>query len=140
MLKLQVDGREYNVEFRHATNLGKRPQLSAKLPIKGITTCVISSDGFIAIENVVCILGDNFSRQAGRTLAFNKVINRSGALKGVRWHLVGEYNKTLKPSLPVKKSTPLSPEEKQSRIDSGAKIRTIRIKTRVLTVNKVDAS
>jgi len=103
MLKLTINDHLYVLEFRHITKSGKRRQLYGRAPIKAVTTCVIAAFDltqipgdrtdleFIAIDNSICALDDNFSRREGRKNALRKVLRHCGALKGVKQELWDKY-------------------------------------------------
>jgi len=129
MFKIKIGEVDYAVDFRHKTTEGKRHQLSRRSPVKAITTCVVSSRDFVAIDNAICVLGDQFSRWAGRNAAFNHLIRNCKALKPeVREALQARFSELNPP--PVKQServiVPLSEDEKQKRIAAGAEVRAKR--------------
>lgn len=103
MLSIKINDRLFVVEFRHVTMSGKRRQLYDRSPVKAISTCVIacfdteptdsgaSALKFIAIDNSICALSDNFSRREGRKNAVRKVLKHCGALKQVAQELWTAY-------------------------------------------------
>ncbi len=141
MITLQVAGKFYSIEFRHATRLGKRHELSDKSPIKAITTCVVAAGGLIAIESAVCSDSDNFSRQRGRDLAFGKVLARCPSLRAVRMSFIDAYVKATGVLLPCKaprKAKKLSADEWQRRVDDGKEVRAARLRSRTLAKSLLD--
>ena len=98
MIKLNVNGVEYNLEFRHVTKLGKRAQLH-RGSVKAVTTCVITTENWIAIDNSLCTDSDNFSRREGRWRALRKLLDHCGALKEIRLALWAAYL-ALDPGIP----------------------------------------
>ena len=146
MIELRVsDNTEFVIEFRHVSNLGKRPSLEPRYPIRAITTCVVvaprpgaeESGGewlnFIAIESAVCVETDHFSRYQGRLRSLRKVLQRSGALKDYAEQIWREYQAQagVRPEdstaldsgkLPKMKvvKVKLSNEERQQRFEAGA--------------------
>lgn len=108
MLNLTINDRLYLIEFRHVTKFGKRRQLFDRAPVNAVTTCVIACFSpvivpnaaafqpvakveFIAIDNSICALGDNFSRREGRKVALRKALKHCGALKDIKGELWATY-------------------------------------------------
>lgn len=125
MFNIQIGGEFYAVDFRHKTTQGSRAQLSRRSPVKAITTCVVTAQNFVAIDNAICVLGDQFSRWAGRTNAFNHLIRNCKALKPeVRDALQYRFSELNPP--PISQSqrviVPISDDERQRRISAGRHI------------------
>lgn len=94
MISIDLQGRRYNIEFRHLAKGGKRPRLR-KVPVNAITICTIAvqrvliktprrgvSGGdveFTAIDAAICTAADNFSRARGRSEALRKALEVCGA-------------------------------------------------------------
>jgi hypothetical protein len=97
-MNLTVKDQKFELEFRHVTKLGKHAQLH-KGSVKAVTTCVLMSGaprfskGLIAIDNALCVDGDNFSRREGRNRAFRKLLDHCGALRDLRVDLWEQYNR-----------------------------------------------
>ena len=136
MIELTVNDREFSVEFRHVTKLGKRRELFDRCPVKAVTTCVILATeklelddpirvSFIAIGNAICANNDNFSRRAGRLRAFDKALRHCGAFNGIRSALVEAYLQ-VDPDPPVRQHESLSLEEIEQRRAAGASVYVIR--------------
>ncbi len=129
MFKITIGEVDYSVDFRHKTMEGKRHQLNRRSPVKAITTCVISSRDFVAIDNAICVLGDQFSRWAGRTTSFNHLIRNCKAFKPEVSVALATRFLELNPP-PIKQKERIIPqvsdEEKQRRIAAGADIRARR--------------
>lgn len=129
MFKTTIGSEVYSVDFRHKTTEGKRAQLSRRSPIKAITTCVVSTTNFVAIDNAICVREDQFSRWSGRSYAFEHLIQNCKALKDdVREALVAKfYELNPEPTPQAERVTiPMPKEEKQRRISAGAELRAKR--------------
>jgi hypothetical protein len=128
MTEVKIDGEVFRIEFRHITKLGKHRQLFDRAPIKAVTTCVIATDTFIAIDNAICANEDNFSRRQGRIRALDKVLKHCGALKKVSAALMSYYITSVDPPTPVTVIKPsLSEAERQTRIQAGEKVHNERL-------------
>ncbi len=127
MFNVTVGDRNYAIEFRHITKLGRRAQ---HYGIKSITTCVIVSDKFIALDHAICSENDNFSRAEGRDRAFHATVKNCGALKKVREEFVAAYEKATDPPDPIPAKPGISPEEVAAKISAGAEVRASRLKLR----------
>ncbi len=90
MITLTVNGTDYKLEFRHVTKMGKRAQLH-RGSVKAVTTCVITTENWIAIDKSLCTDEDNFSRREGRWRALRKLLDHCGALKEIRLQLWAAY-------------------------------------------------
>lgn len=129
MFSMSIGEEVYSVDFRHKTIEGKRAQLSRRSPVKAITTCVVSSNGFVAIDNAICVLEDQFSRWAGRTNSFNHLIRNCKALKPeVQDALQNRFSELNPPPIIQKERlvVQLTDIEKKERILAGAEIKARR--------------
>jgi hypothetical protein len=129
MIKIELEGTTYRVEFRHCTKVGKHHLLGKHSPVNAITTCVIACDDFIAIENAVCSAEDTFCRAWGRSLALSKAIDRSPLFELRRQFIAAYKNikEAERKSAPEWKSSQLSAEEKARRIAAGESVRLARV-------------
>ena len=115
-MNLTVNDKQYRIEFRYITKLGKLAQLH-RGPIKAITTCVVIEIGgsFIAIDNTLCLDSDNFSRREGRLRSLNKLLDHCGLLRAVKPDFFNEYIK-LDPGPPPQPPRPPKPRLSAERI------------------------
>jgi len=94
MITLDVNGRVFHVQFRHARNLSK---------VEAITTCAIvvgENDpgpelkdliAFTALGTAICWPGDQFARRRGRLKAFANALDHCSALREVGLELFRAY-------------------------------------------------
>lgn len=138
MIRLDVDGRLFHVEFRHERRRFAR-ELAAPHPhcavIRAITTCVIMAPRelkfeFVAIGTAICWDTDNFARRQGRLRAFGDAVKYCGALELVRLDLLDAYLR-LDPDPPPRVPTPkLSFNDKAARWNAGWQVRLNRAAAR----------
>lgn len=127
MTRVEINGVEYLIEFRHVAKVGKHRQLFDRAPIRAVTTCVIATDTFIAIDNAICANEDNFSRRQGRIKALQKVIKHCGALRDVAPILMNWYLTTVDPApAMIRIHTPLTDADKRELIRLGEQTRNER--------------
>lgn len=127
LLKPQhADERVFELHFRHLRNL------SPKLGVRAITTCVITVTdkygiplGFTAIGNAICWASDNFSRRFGRRKAFANALDHCGLLKDYRLDLFAAFmDLDPEPCHEVRKKLPDA--VKRARWEAGWEIRQAR--------------
>lgn len=94
MTTLMIEGQSFKLEFRYARiRPDRRREKRAPNAIKVVTTCVVLTDKMTAIENAFCVELDNFSRETGRRLAFEKLLKRCGPLRKYAVQLQAEFDK-----------------------------------------------
>ena len=132
MITLNVDGRYFQVEFRHQRReVGK---LAGALPpfTEAITTCVVAAFktneefAFTAIGTAWCWDLDNFSRRTGRLKSFRNAVTQCGALRGATIALLAAYMEYDPDPPPPPKPVPLTDEEKRARWEAGWEKRIAR--------------
>lgn len=139
MIRLDVDGRLFHVEFRHERRRFAR-ELAAPHPhcavIRAITTCVIMAPRelkfeFVAIGNAICWRADNFVRRRGRLKALVNALKSCGALPEIQRAQVFAAYMAVDPDPPPRVPTPkLSFNDKAARWNAGWQVRLNRAAAR----------